>query len=222
MPCGVWRIDDFIVSNSDPEAILLLSSLDEIEPWTAVDVSGDDEWSVFFLEGREAVAIDGTFAQVPNYDWIISPPINIGDAEIPVLNFDYYTEAAGPHGAVLVSNDYDAAVHTDTITTTWAPVTVDLTTASSGGWTSYSGISLFGISGEKVHVGFQYTNIGGEFPVGRLIAFSNVCVFKVAGAPPLTAGLTALPIQPNDLGRRSVHSSAIWWKTSLHLRLGLW
>ncbi|MFT5407261.1 MAG: hypothetical protein ACI9DF_006133, partial [Verrucomicrobiales bacterium] len=91
----MWRIDDFIVSNSDPEAILLLSSLDEIEPWTAVDVSGDDEWSVFFLEGRDAVAIDGTFAQVPNYDWIISPPINIGDAEIPVLNFDYYTEAAG-------------------------------------------------------------------------------------------------------------------------------
>jgi PKD repeat protein len=191
-----WRILDLVVGDSDPDATLLLSALEDIEPWTAVNAVGSEEWTAFLLGDRESVAFDGAFSPDTNEDWLISPSITVADSDIPVINFEYYNEASGPHIELLVSNNYDAATHTDPNAATWLTLPVDYSVATSERWTSFSGNSFFGVAGDSVHVAFKYTSVGGEAPQGRLVGISNFCVFKAAEAPALTADFSALPIQP--------------------------
>ena len=193
---AVWRIDDFIVSDSDPQAILHRAALDELEPWETVNVAGEDEWGVFFLADRNGAGLDGTFAREANEDWLISPPIGIGEADIPVLDFDYYTELNGPQVEVLVSSDYDASSHASPNDAQWTAIATDLSRAASENWTSFSGIGFYGMAGDRVHLAFRYTSIAGEAPMGRLIGISNVCIFKASEAPPLRAGFSASRLEP--------------------------
>lgn len=191
---AVWRIDEVTITDADPDAILLASALDEVDPWTPVNVSGDDEWSVFFLGDRDRIALDGTFVTVPNEDWLISPPITITDADVPLINFDYYTEFGGPHIELLVSTDYAEG---DPNTANWTPIAIDYTNAADTAWTSYTGVSLYGITGEAVRVAFKYTSVGGDTPQGRFIGIGDVCVFRAAEAPALEAVVKASTIQPS-------------------------
>ena len=192
----VWRVDDIVIADSDPDAILLLSEFEDLEPWTGVDVSGGEEWGVLLLGDREGAAVDGAFTIDSNDDWLISPALAIGENDIPVVNFDYYTEGSGPGLEMLVSNDYNAETHSDPSAATWTILPLDLDGIGAESWTSVTGNSFFGITGDAVHVAFRYRSIGGEAPQGRVLGVGNVCVFKAVEAPALTAEFAVDSVQP--------------------------
>ncbi len=189
---SVWRIDDFSVSDSDPDAIIINSPLTaELDPWTIVDVAGPDTWELSFFGDREGIFIDGSFSEQPNEDWLISPPLTVGEDAIPLLSLDFYTELNGLSLQALVSTDYDAAVHANPNEATWTPIHMDFATPDAETWTTFSGESLYGLAGDALHVALKYTSAGGDPPIAKVQGVSNVCLFTTTQAPALSASITA-------------------------------
>ncbi|MGK0185060.1 MAG: PKD repeat protein [Verrucomicrobiales bacterium] len=190
-----WTIDDFLINESNPDAVIVDAPLDfDIDPFSTVNVEGFEDWLNSSFGGRDGAFIDGSFDTEYNEDWLISPQIEINEGDIPVFSFDHYTDQSGPDLQVLISTNYDRSIHTDPNTAEWHELPVDLSSQDADTWKSYSAISIYGYVGEDIYIAFKYTSDREEDSPGKLSGIANFCVFRVDSAPVLTASVsTTLP-----------------------------
>ena len=88
--------------------------------------------------------------------WLVSPAINLSDANSAKLTFDQAVNHAAPNGAlfIMISTDYDG----DVTTATWTELTPDQWPAGNS-WTFItSNINLSIYDGQTVTIAFKYTS----------------------------------------------------------------
>ncbi|MCG8670047.1 MAG: choice-of-anchor J domain-containing protein [Pseudomonadales bacterium] len=154
-----------------------------------VDVSSNAAWSVFeFPSGSGAffARVNGYGSDTFSDDWLISPAFNLEFYVDETLTFDWAYNFGGPLLEVLLSTDYDPAVHADPSAATWTPLSA--TEPSQGGYVfEGSGpIDLSGVSGESVYFAYRYLSTGTGGGDGRVWEVDNV-ELRATYSPPVLA-----------------------------------
>ena len=125
--------------------------------FTAYSVSGQQKWSCtsFGYNNTNGVGINGFSAGAQeNEDWLISPPLNFGAINLPILRFWNRGEFIGPPLHLLVSTNYDGS--SDPNLATWTDLDAAFAPLSNT-WTLTDGIDLSAYkSFNKVFIAFKY------------------------------------------------------------------
>jgi len=125
--------------------------------WTNINVSGGNrEWSIGSFEGNSYAQITGFNAgESPMDVWLVSPAIDLGNAENEGFTFDI--QASFDNGTILsvfVSEDFSG----DPQSANWIPLDVLVPIGPPGGFGSFESITPVNISclNGPVHFGFFY------------------------------------------------------------------
>jgi len=187
-----WEITDLQVLGSDTVNFETATGL---TPFNQVSLASDKGWSIETTGGRAAATADNTGAAggTGANDWLISPAFAAGFDDLGVT-FDYYESGDDtgsiPQGkplAVLLSTNYNPAVHTDPSTATWTDITPsNLDGSSPSAWRVVNKVPLgLAVNTWGAYVAFRYQSSGAAANSAQLVAVDNVKFER--GAGPLTA-----------------------------------
>ncbi|MFZ4764288.1 MAG: PKD domain-containing protein, partial [Roseimicrobium sp.] len=181
-----WEIDQlFLRGNSGLDIETTLA------PLAANSVSSNLNWGVTAAGGRNAAIANNFGADVGGEDWLISPRMVTTDVSA-AISFDYWQRFSDSGQSeplsVLVSTNYDPAVHTNPNSATWTNVTgTTLNSVVDQTWTPLSPIQL-GVVGSNVTVAFRYRSSGTGSGTCKQIGVDNLKFYPTtAGGPPVSA-----------------------------------
>jgi trimeric autotransporter adhesin len=121
-------------------------------------VTGGQLWTCtnFGHNFTRGVNMNGFFGgSQENEDWLISPPLNLGSFNLPVLSFYSRAEFSGLPLELLVSTNYDGVGNPNAAT--WTTLNVDLPIVGSNVWTLTDNINLEAYkSFPKVFIAYKY------------------------------------------------------------------
>lgn len=163
------------------------NDLDNFEDMLRVSVAStgnEANWHIFGSGGGQFARINGFGADVASDDWLITPALNLGDYASAILTFDSAYNFGGPALQVLVSNNYNPAVHTNPGTAAWTALNPTLPTVSGYVFAS-SGNVILSTVGPNTRVAFRYTTNGTAGGDGRVWEVDNIAV---CGQPEPPAG----------------------------------
>ncbi len=164
---------------------------DPSTPWEIVNLSSEFGWIYDNRAGQQG-AINNNFGSPPGgieggtpaKDWLISPPIFVGNPNTGV-DFQYYEnfgDTIDKPLSVLVTNSYTG----DPTTTSWVDITpTGLDGSTSDAWIDVSS-DIIGLTGEDVRVAFLYESAGDSGGTTKRIGVDQVCIAERGG--PLEAG----------------------------------
>lgn len=129
--------------------------------WQTYNVLGDQEWFIDSYSGSSFIKMSGyqSGSTYENEDWLISPPLNLGDYADEILSFATAQNYGDDNTTlqVLVSNDYDGVGDPSAVDYTWTDFS-DQATFSAGGyaWASSGDLDISSYDGDSVYVAFKY------------------------------------------------------------------
>lgn len=182
-----WEIDQFTLRGNSGYHFQ-----GTLAPFNAVNVASNLNWTVATVGGRSAASANNFAGDLPADDWLITPRMVTRDVSA-AISFDLFRRFAdnglvNPDKplSVLVSTNYDPAVHTSPSAATWTDITgTALNGATEGAWTPLSPIPL-GVVSNNVYVAFQYRSSGTGSGSAQQAAIDNLKFY------PTTAG--GLPV----------------------------
>ncbi len=145
--------------------------------WIKYSVASNKDW--YWSSTYLAMVANGYGGDVPSNDWLISPAINLGGVQDPLLSFRTWTRYTDTGLAnpldVMISTNYSGSGNPTTAT--WTPLNCTLSPTNSQTWTSSGDIDLSAYQG-VVYVAFQYRSSG---VTSNTAASWEVDAFKVTG-----------------------------------------
>ena len=127
--------------------------------FTAYSVTGQQKWSctTFGYNNTNGVSMNGFSAGAQeNEDWLISPPLNFGAINLPILRFWSRGEFIGPPLHLLVSTNYNGS--SDPNLATWTDLHATFAPLTNT-WTLTDGIDLSAYKMfNKVFIAFKYVS----------------------------------------------------------------
>jgi PKD repeat protein len=163
--------------------------------FTFVDVLEPDSiWRYVLWDfGSTGAAQGNNFGagNTPTEDWLITTnPINFLFHQDEILEYDSQISFSGPSPQVLVSTDYDPAVHTNPNTATWTVVHTD--TSATATLTKVGPFPLDTVDA-RGYLAFKYTGNGGGGGQSKRVTIDDVlvkgqCGFDFAGGEDASIG----------------------------------
>ncbi len=147
------------------------NTLGEMQP---VSVTSNADWHVYEYYGDHFARINGYGADTASNDWLITRQFNLDFFTNEVLTFETAYNFDGPALEVLISTDYDPAVHADPGTATWTNLNPTLPTTGGYAFVSSGAIDLSAVSGGSVSIGFHYVSTGIGGGDGRVWEVDNI------------------------------------------------
>ncbi|MFV0391760.1 MAG: DUF6359 domain-containing protein [Paludibacteraceae bacterium] len=151
--------DDYIPNfSTDDSGKIIYSELfsDSIRAFTAVNVSGDQEW-VYDSHGYAYITGYVSNANHANEDWLISPEIDLTDVSAAYFTFDHVARYFGDFTSeptIWISEDYTSG---PTSGSTWTQVkTRPFTDPGSWTFSTTEQLSLTQYAGKKIKIAFKY------------------------------------------------------------------
>lgn len=164
---------------------------DALSPFASTPVTGAN-WMLDFVNGQNAVRINGMEGSATTESWLIGAPTSVPSGENLTLNFDFLhrqSDLASGGLSVFVGNTYTSG---DPNAVSWVDITpTNLTTLSKNSWHSIPGITISGIDGSNVRVAFRYTATGNTNTTARFVALDNICLVENIFLPPAITSFTA-------------------------------
>jgi len=176
------------------------NDLDNFEEMTRVSVSSsgnEANWHIFGSGGNQFARINGFGADTASDDWLITPAMNLSEYDGAVLTFESAYNFGGPALEVLVSGNYNPAVHTNPGTASWTTLTATLPTTGNFTFASSGNVSLGSSFGPNTYVAFRYTSTGTAGGDGRAWEVDTI---SVCGLPEPPAGPTTFAEYTLELG----------------------
>lgn len=130
--------------------------------WTAYSVASDKDWAVVNFGGAYSTTyfaqMNGYGENEPSNDWLISPALNLDALSGEILEFFTIWRFGDTDQEFMLkySTDYTGG---DPTAATWTEIPFTKP-AVQDTWTSSGDVSLSGISGNNVHLAFQYLSSG--------------------------------------------------------------
>lgn len=153
--------DEYVPNIPEETQKVIYSELfsDSITAFTAISVSGDQQWVLASSSSGSYAYMTGyvNSQNLANEDWLISPEIDLSDVTTAHFSFDhvarYFADLAN-EATVWISEDYTEGLPS---TATWAQVTTN-PFVDPGSWTfgSSGQISLTQYAGKKIKIAFKY------------------------------------------------------------------
>lgn len=133
-----------------------------IGKWNAVNVLGDQVWSLDEIHGNpggcaKMSGYDG--GAHANEDWLITPQLDFTDVTNPLIKFDNATNYNGNPLELHVSTDYSGAG--DPNSANWTQLTFNKS-GGSWSWVSSGNVDLTAYAGQKVYLAFKFTSTDSE------------------------------------------------------------
>lgn len=181
-----WEITDLQVLGSAGIDFEISTGL---APFTQISSASSLNWSVATMSALAGARANNFGADAPGDDWLISPAFASVFDDMSV-SFDYYERFADlgviPQGkplAVLVSTNYDPAIHTNPSSATWTDITpAGLDGSVSNAWRTLNNVPL-GLTGTNwnVHVAFRYQSSGTGSNSTKQVGIDKVSVGRGGG-----------------------------------------
>ena len=154
----------------------------ELNEFTAFSVTSDANWFYDSFGEDFFAEMNGFGADVASDDWLISPPIEFGNATSAVLSFESTSNFDGGDLRVLISTDYDGT--SDPSNFTWTDLTDQATLSPGDNADTPSGdIDISGFIFNGTRVAFRYTSTGTGPGDGRRWQIDDVRVTSPDGGP---------------------------------------
>ena len=133
-------------------------SSNNLNNWTVVSVSGDQEWGITpYGNPAPSAKMSGySGGNNVNEDWLITNTIDLSSLSTATLNFQSVVRYSGPSLEVYASSDYSGGdPSTDG---NWAELSVILDTDDSSwsSWTDSGNVDLSSYTGGNVYIAFKY------------------------------------------------------------------
>ena len=133
-------------------------SSNNLNNWTVVSVSGDQEWGITpYGNPAPSAKMSGySGGNNVNEDWLITNTIDLSSLSTATLNFQSVVRYSGPILEVYASSDYSGGdPSTDG---NWAELSVILDTDDSSwsSWTDSGNVDLSSYTGGNVYIAFKY------------------------------------------------------------------
>ena len=135
-------------------------SATSLDPFTAVNVSGDQAWFIDDSKYKNGAKMSGHVSGVktPNEDWLISPALDFTGSEAPELIISHAINFASDmttEQQVLISDNYTDG---NPSTATWTPLTVTYPAGNNWDYVD-SKTDLKAYVGKKnIHIAFKYVS----------------------------------------------------------------
>lgn len=139
---------------------------------------------------------------VPNVDWLISPPFDLTGTNFPLLSFWSRTAFNGLPLALMVSTNYTGG---NPASATWTEINGRFPQQTSNVWTLSSNINLSAYKQSNVHFAFVYTSSDDD---GARWTLDDITVNNSAVPPP-----PSLTVSTNDIQFTYVASGSDATKT---------
>jgi uncharacterized protein YjiK len=181
-----WEVTDLQVLGSAGIDFEISTGL---APFTQISSASSLNWSVATMAGLAGARANNFGADAPGDDWLISPAF-ASVFDNTSVSFDYYERFADlgamPQGkplAVLVSTNYNPAIHTNPSSATWTEITpTGLDGSVNNAWKTLSNVPL-GLTGTNwnVHVAFRYQSSGTGSNATKQIGIDKVAIGRGGG-----------------------------------------
>ena len=137
--------------------------------WSQYNVTGSDIWSCTSSGfGGNGVFMNGYSSSTwhTNEDWLITPWIDLGTYQNPVLEFKSRTQYAGDSLQLLLSTNYPGAVNPNGYS--WQNLHPEWPFVYSDQWFSSGPVSLKNFTSSPFYLGFRYTSTTSSAAYWRL------------------------------------------------------
>ncbi len=181
---------------------------------TPVSVASYKDWTIWGFSGQTYAYINGRVGNEPADDWLISPAFNLTNYSNETLSFQSAFLDEGPDLEVLVSNNYNPALHTNPADADWTalspalPTTPDLFIDSGE-------LDMSFIDGENVYFAFHYIASGVNLGEAKTWKVDTI---KLKGQPE-TPAIVKEDFNSDTLGQFTAYSrqsSADWQAAQLN------
>ena len=135
-------------------------SSNNLDNWTVVSVSGEQEWEITpYGNPAPSAKISGySGGSNANEDWLITSTIDLSTLSTVTLNFQSVVRYNGPSLEVYASSDYSGGDPTSDGNWTELSVTLDTDSSSWSSWTDSGNIDLSSYAGGNVYIAFKYVS----------------------------------------------------------------
>lgn len=152
------------LQNFIPLTVILKEAWDSSEPldWKKISLSSNKNW--YWDSQYKCMVCSGYGGDAPCDDWLITPEINLTDADSAFFSFrtwTKYTDNGYPYPLqVLVSDNYSGGNSLTGVS--WTPMTANFPSAHSQTWTSSGDINLKHFMKKKIRIAFRYRSTSGS------------------------------------------------------------
>lgn len=157
-----WAIDNVEITGKDRAQAIQTEDFQAgtiaDTSWEQQDVASDAGWETRTeAEGVPAAYMNGFGADVASEDWLISPAIDLGEAQAAFATFQTYVKYGGGDLQLFAATNYTG----DPTAASWQELSFNRPEDDSQVWTPSGEVSLNDYLGEtSVHLGFKYTSTG--------------------------------------------------------------
>lgn len=166
------------------QAILHLYNFDDgLDPWTQFSVTGDQTWvhdTIHGIDGSGCAKMSGySAANLDNQDWLISPALDLTNANNTKLHFynaENYGNGTNPL-VVLISTDYSSG--NPTTNGSWTDISLEIALSEGAwAWTPSGYVDISAYNQSNVHIAFKYTSTTADAPTWEV---DNVLITSTSG-----------------------------------------
>lgn len=168
---------------------------DDFQQMTRVSVSStgtNADWHLYEFSGNTFARVNGFGADTASNDWLITPPLDLSQAPNATLTFDSAYNFSGPDIEVLVSTNYNPAVHTIPASATWTALPTTLPSVGGYVFANSGVISLAAYQSPSTYVAWHYTSTGTGSGQSKVWEVDNIVV-DAASAGEVNANFTFSP-----------------------------
>jgi len=171
--------------------VLIAEDFEEgLGDFTQESVASNYTWRARTYNSQGFAEMSGFGADTASDDWLVSPEIDLGLVEQPMLAFTSARNFSGPDLEVKISKNYTDSVGT----ASWTNLNATVAGETPGRYTlTPSGsVDLTSYQGQKVRIAFRYTSEGPSSGQGATYQLHDFMVTGIAASTPLWATATDL------------------------------